>query len=153
MLHRPFNISALDADQLRRGLVELGGRDPARAAAIHQRARESRAAFAPGFLGDPATGALSGDDAAEEAFFEAHPARPCPALDPATGLCELYPHRPIGYRTYGPPMRIEGVDLPPCRLCFVESPSAEIAARRSRAPPSRIRSKRPLAKPASRRKP
>jgi len=123
----PFNISALDADRLRRGLEQLAARDPVRAAAIRERARESCAAFAADFPGDPATGALSGDDTAEEPFFEAHAGRPCPALDPATGLCELYAHRPIGCRTYGPPMRIEGVDLPPCRLCFVESPPVEIA--------------------------
>jgi Fe-S-cluster containining protein len=127
----PFNISALDADRLRRGLDELARRDPARAEAIRERAREACAAFAPDFRGDPATGALSGDEAAEDAFCDAHAARPCPALDPATGYCDLYAHRPIGCRSYGPPMRIEGVDLPPCRLCFVDAPPAAIEACRT----------------------
>ncbi len=30
---------------------------------------------------------------------------PCPALDPATGHCDLYVHRPITCRTFGPPVR------------------------------------------------
>jgi Fe-S-cluster containining protein len=127
----PFNISALDADRLRRGLDELARRDPARASAIRERAREACAAFAADFPGDPSTGALSGDEASEEDFFERHTARPCPALDPSTGFCELYTHRPIGCRTYGPPMRIESVDLPPCRLCFVDAPFGAIDACRT----------------------
>ena len=98
----PFNISALDADRLRRGLDELARRDPARASAIRERAREACAAFAADFPGDP-----------------------------STGFCELDTHRPIGCRTYGPPMRIESVDLPPCRLCFVDAPFGAIDACRT----------------------
>lgn len=127
----PFNVSALDAERLRRGLEELSARDPARAEAIRERARNACAAFDADFPGDSRTGALSGDEAAEEAFFGRHAARPCPALDPASGFCELYTHRPIGCRTYGPPMRIEGVDLPPCRLCFVDASNAEADASRT----------------------
>jgi len=55
-----------------------------------------------------------------------------PALEPDTGRCELYAHRPIACRTFGPPMRIEGDDLPPCRLCFVGASETEVDAARGR---------------------
>ena len=76
-------------------------------------------------------GAASGGEAAEEAFLERHAALPCPALDPSSGVCDLYAHRPIACRTYGPPMRIGGEDLPPCRLCFVGAAPEEVASRRT----------------------
>jgi len=66
-------------------------------------------------------------EAAREVFFERHGARPCPALDPRTGSCELYDARPLTCRTYGPPVHIGGESLPPCRLCFVGATPRAIA--------------------------
>lgn len=114
--HGPFPINGLDAARLRRGLAELAARDPERAAALVERARALLPILAPDFPGDVATGVLADDEA--DAYFERHAALPCPALDPPTGRCELYAHRPLSCRTYGPPVRIGATDLPPCDLCF-----------------------------------
>jgi len=115
----PFPITQLDARRLREGLAELRERDPARAAAIEERAAASARAMRRGFPGDPATGRLGEDEAARERFFARHETRPCPVLDPRTGACELYAVRPLTCRTYGPPIRFDDEKLPPCRLCFV----------------------------------
>jgi Fe-S-cluster containining protein len=69
---------------------------------------------------------LSDDDAAQEAYFEAHGPAPCPALDPASGACDLYAHRPLSCRTYGLPVRIGPEDLPPCPLCFTAASAARV---------------------------
>lgn len=114
----PFPITRLDASRLRRGLEELRERDPQRAAAIAERARLTVERMAKDFPGDRTTGRLSGDEADEDGFFEAQSAEPCPVLDPATQTCDLYVHRPVSCRTYGPPVTFGGQDLPPCRLCF-----------------------------------
>lgn len=123
----PFPITLLDARRLAEGLHELARRDPRRAAAVRRRALAAVHALRRGFPGDPATGRLSEDEAARERFFDRHGARPCPALEPQTGACELYAARPLNCRCYGPPVRIGGEDLPPCRLCFVDAGAREIA--------------------------
>ena len=126
----PFPINRLDVWRLREGLQALRDNDPSRAAAVEARAREAVAAMRDGFPGDPATGLLSGDEAAEDTFFEEHSDRPCPVLDPATQTCELYAHRPLSCRTYGPPVTFNARNLPPCRLCFTTStPEATEACR------------------------
>jgi Fe-S-cluster containining protein len=122
----PFPITELDAARLRNGLSELAARDAAAAARIRDRARTAARALAPGFPGDAARGVLGEDEAAREEYFTIHSAMPCPVLDPETGFCELYAHRPVSCRTFGPPMRIGGEDLPPCRLCFQGSTPAEV---------------------------
>ena len=61
---------------------------------------------------------LAEEDEAAEAYFARHGALPCPALDPETGRCDLYAHRPLTCRTFGPPVKIGEAALPPCRLCF-----------------------------------
>ena len=114
----PFPINRLDASRLRQGLEELRDKDPQRAAAVVERARRTVDQLAKDFPGDPTTGRLSGEEAEEDRFFEAHSALPCPVLDPATQTCDLYAHRPVSCRTYGPPVTFGGQDLPPCRLCF-----------------------------------
>lgn len=124
----PFPITMLDAWRLQRALQELAARDPARAEAIRRRAERAATRMRPDFPGDPQSGVLSGDAEAQDEFFERHAALPCPALDPATGLCELYPARPISCRTFGLPVRIGDEDLPPCRLCFRGATAAEIEA-------------------------
>jgi Fe-S-cluster containining protein len=95
----PFSITQLDALRLSRGLEKLAKRAPRRAARV--RAAAARA---------------TGDD-----DF-------CPALDPATGRCDLYAARPITCRTFGPPVRCGAEAVGICELCFKGASDAEIAA-------------------------
>lgn len=54
---------------------------------------------------------------------------PCPALDPATGLCEVYAHRPTTCRVFGPPVRSgEEGGLGVCELCYHGASAEEIAS-------------------------
>jgi Fe-S-cluster containining protein len=122
----PFPITALDARRLRAGLRALEERDPDRAAALVRRARASAEAIQADFPGDPVSGRLGADDAAADRFCERHAAEPCPALDPATHRCDLYDHRPVSCRTYGPPVRIGAEALPPCPLCFQGAPASVV---------------------------
>lgn len=124
--HGPFPIHRLDAWRLARGLADLAGRDAPRAAAIARRARAQIEIFAQDFPGDPKLGLLEETEEAQEAFFTRHAALPCPALDPATGFCDLYDHRPSTCRTFGPPVRIGDADLAPCDLCFREASPEEV---------------------------
>lgn len=114
----PFPITALDARRLRRGLALLAATHPARAQALRARAHDAVAVFTPCFPGDAATGRLDDDDQAEEAFAARFSGHACPALDPASGRCELYAWRPLSCRTYGPPVRVGVTDLPACERCF-----------------------------------
>jgi Fe-S-cluster containining protein len=114
----PFPINLLDARRLIRGLAEMAGSEPARAARIEARAREAVERMRSDFAGDAEQGILTEDDAAQDAFFECHGDRPCPALDPATGRCEVYAFRPWTCRTFGPPIQIGHERLPPCPHCF-----------------------------------
>jgi Fe-S-cluster containining protein len=122
----PFPVNLLDAARLRAGRAELAGVDPARAAALRARAEKSVADMAGCFPGDTRTGRLADDDSAQDAFFARFASRPCPALDPETGGCDLYAWRPVSCRTYGLPVRLGLEDLPPCRLCFAGSTAAEV---------------------------
>ena len=102
--HGSFEISQLDAQRLRNGLAELEIHDSQRAAAVRDRARLA------------AQLANFGDD------------EPCPALDPATGVCDLYASRPITCRCFGPPVRCESGAIGVCELCFDGATDEEIAA-------------------------
>jgi len=126
----PFPITRLDAMRLREGLDALRQSDPERAARITERARAAVDVLRADFPGDAARGLLEGDEEAEDRFLERHSEMPCPVLDPATQTCELYAHRPVSCRTYGPPVRFNGQDLPPCRLCFTTSEPQQIEAAR-----------------------
>jgi Fe-S-cluster containining protein len=53
---------------------------------------------------------------------------PCPALDPATGHCDLYASRPLTCRTFGPPVRCGSDAVGVCELCFSGATDDEIAA-------------------------
>lgn len=125
--HGPFPINALDVRRLRAGLDLLSQRDPERAAAVVERAERLLPVLRSGFPGDPGTGVLDDGDEADE-YFARHAGLPCPALDPGTGCCDLYEHRPLSCRTFGPPVRIGLSDLPPCRLCFMGASPEEIDA-------------------------
>jgi Fe-S-cluster containining protein len=126
----PFPVNALDAWRLREGLRVLEEKDPERAEAVRRRARAAVQEMAEAFPGNRETGELTDDEQAEEAFCERFRALACPALDPATGACDLYEARPISCRTYGPPVRFGAQDLPPCRLWFAQSSPAAIEAAR-----------------------
>lgn len=124
----PFPISQLDARRLRLGLAELDVQDAARASRVRQRARESVARIAPEFPGDPVTGLLDEGEAADARFAAFADDEPCPALDPETGMCDLYASRPITCRTFGPPMRCGSEAVGICELCYQGATDAEIAA-------------------------
>src|SRR5215470_15324929 len=125
----PFPISQLDAARLQEGMRELEATDPVRAARVRDRARESVGRLAPNFPGNPNTGILAEDEGAEARFADFADDEPCPALDPATGMCDLYSFRPMTCRTFGPPVRSgpEG-GLGVCELCYHGASDKEIAA-------------------------
>lgn len=122
-----FAINALDALRLQHGLLELERSDPARAEQVRERARKSATRLAPAFPGNPTTGTLHKDPASLARFEDFANDEPCPALDPTTGLCDLYSSRPLTCRTFGPPVRTEG-GLGICELCFDGATAEEIAA-------------------------
>jgi Fe-S-cluster containining protein len=97
-----FAINQLDALRLRAGLSKLEESAPERAARVRQRAREAVSRLAKDFPGDPVSGLLDGGKEAERRFAGFANDEPCPALDPATGLCELYESRPMTCRVFGP---------------------------------------------------
>lgn len=122
--HGVFEITLLDALRLQEGFKELQSRDPERATRVLLRAKTAVENYAADFPGDPITGILNGDDTAFEAFANDDP---CPALDPATGTCDLYEARPITCRVFGPPIRSEG-GLGVCELCYHGATEEQIAA-------------------------
>ena len=124
-----FGINSLDSVRLQAGRAELEKSDPARAARILKRARQSRARLAADFPGNPRTGVLDEDetDEAERRFAEFGNEEVCPVLDPDTGQCELYDARPMTCRTFGPPVQSEG-GLGVCELCYHGATDEDIAA-------------------------
>lgn len=124
----PFDITALDAARLTAGLSELRNGEPLRAVAVVERADVAWRLLVQGFPGDAEAGTLSEDDAGREQFFARHSQLACPALDPLSGLCDLYSWRPLSCRTFGGPMRAGDTLLPPCELCFREAAPGELAA-------------------------
>ena len=133
--HGVFEISALDAQRLREGLLYVEAEDSTKGQRLHTRIAAARAHLAPFFPGDPGTGILFQHEEAEqqiELFEEAFHAEACPILDPATQTCDLYAHRPILCRTFGPPIRNDHADpdagVAVCELCFTQASDSEIAA-------------------------
>jgi Fe-S-cluster containining protein len=122
-----FAINQLDALRLQRGLADLDARAPERAARIRQRARAAVARFSGEFPGDPVTGLLAESEESLLRFENFANDEPCPVLDPETGLCELYPSRPMTCRVFGPPVRSED-GLGVCELCFQGASHEQIAA-------------------------
>jgi Fe-S-cluster containining protein len=122
-----FPINQLDAERLRRGLAELERHAPKRAARVRERARESVARLAAEFPGDPVSGILDEGAEAAASFSDFANDEPCPALDPATGNCELYEARPMTCRVFGPPVQSED-GLGVCELCYQGASDKEIAA-------------------------
>ena len=122
-----FAINQLDAARLQQGLQELIGRDPMRGEAVRTRANSSVERLRAGFPGDPFTGLLDHSEAAEAQFEDFANDEPCAALDPATGLCDLYLHRPVTCRVFGPPVK-SGDGLSVCELCYHGATEEQIAS-------------------------
>jgi len=127
-----FPIAHEDAARLRKGLAALEQSDPSKAAGIHARVADSLTHLDPWFPGDLTTGILNEDHKAAILFEEFANDEPCPVLDPDRGTCDLYEHRPILCRTFGPPVRTPGdggeINLATCELCFTHATTEEIAA-------------------------
>ena len=109
----------------------LRSAEPALAADVEWRARAWIAEFGAKFPGDAETGLLSDSDG--ESFEEFANEAACPALDPATGQCDVYAWRPMTCRVFGPPVRMEAatdesVALGHCELCFAGASQSEVAA-------------------------
>jgi Fe-S-cluster containining protein len=123
-----FAISQLDVARLQKGLNDLKSSDPRRAARVKQRAQQAVKRLSATFPGNPKTGILDEGEDAEAAFEEFANDEPCPALDPATGACELYDSRPMTCRTFGPPVRSgEESALAVCELCYHGASDQQIA--------------------------
>ena len=127
--HGAFPLNALDARRLRAGMADLQHSDPARASRVAARASTWLAEHLPAFPGDPATGILGTTEADELAFEDYANDAACPALEPETGLCDLYSARPMTCRVFGPPVRSgEEGGLAVCELCFTHAQPEEIEA-------------------------
>jgi len=124
-----FAINALDAARLRVGMQVLRSTVPSLAAEIERRAEVWIASYGPDYPGDLTTGTLGGSDAQQKRFEEFANDAACPALDPATGRCDVYRWRPMTCRVFGPPVRMgDGDALGHCELCFRGATEAEIKA-------------------------
>jgi Fe-S-cluster containining protein len=127
--HGAFAINALDVERLRAGMVALRVGNPALAAEMERRARVWLDEHGPDFPGDLETGLLGTSIEDQQRFEEFANDAACPALDPATGRCDVYSWRPMTCRVFGPPVRMgEGEALGCCELCFVGAREDEIAA-------------------------
>ena len=127
--HGAFAINALDAARLNAGMEALRVLDPERALAVARRARTWIEEYGPEFPGDAGTGMLGMSDEEQARFEDFANEAACPALDPATGLCDVYAWRPMTCRVFGPPVRMgDGNALGCCELCFVGASEKEIAA-------------------------
>jgi len=127
--HGAFAINALDAARLRAGMEALRVSAPDRASEVELRARAWIDEHGDAFPGDRQTGVLGTSLAEQERFEDFDSDAPCPALDPATGRCDLYAWRPMTCRVFGPPVRVaDGEALGCCELCFNGATETEIAA-------------------------
>ena len=121
-----FAINALDAARLKQALHAAA---PSTSEAIKQRARDWIAQFGPDFPGDRTTGILGTSEEDQARFEEFANDAPCPALNPETGLCDVYEGRPMTCRVFGPPVRMAAGDaLGCCELCFHGASETDIAA-------------------------
>lgn len=138
----PFPINQLDVARLHEGMRQLVAADPACAKRVQDRARDYLERLLPTFPGDPATGILAQDEETEARFADFANDEPCPALDPATGMCDLYAFRPMTCRTFGPPVRSgpKG-DLGVCELCYHGASDEQIAACEMKPDPDNLEQK------------
>jgi Fe-S-cluster containining protein len=124
-----FAINQLDALRLKVGMVTLRSSEPETAAQIERRAQAWINAHGAEFPGDLETGELGEAERDRERFEEFANEAPCPALDPATGRCDVYEWRPMTCRVFGPPVRMgDGAALGHCELCFHGAGKDEVKA-------------------------
>jgi Fe-S-cluster containining protein len=127
--HGAFAISALDAARLQSGMKTLSISDPQTSESIHDRARTWITEHAPDFPGNLDTGILGISEQDQARFEDFANDAPCPALNPQTGLCDIYDFRPMTCRVFGPPIRVaDGDSFACCELCFIGATDNEIAA-------------------------
>jgi Fe-S-cluster containining protein len=127
--HGAFAINALDAARLQSGMQSLDSADPSTAQAIRNRAQVWLDEHAPNFPGNRDTGILGASEEDQARFEDFANDAPCPALNPQTGLCDIYAFRPMTCRVFGPPVRMaEGDALGCCELCFIGATEDQIAA-------------------------
>ena len=127
--HGAFAINGLDAARLQSGMNALDISDPDTAAELRRRAQAWLVQYRPDFPGDPSTGLLGTSEEDQARFEDFANDAPCPALNPETGLCDIYPFRPMTCRVFGPPVRVaDGDALACCELCFVGATDDQIAA-------------------------
>ena len=126
--HGAFAINPLDALRLRAGMVRLSESEPGLAAAIEIRAQQYLREFEADFPGDLTSGMLGTSEREQAAFEEFANDAACPALNPESGLCDLYSARPMTCRVFGPPIRSGAEEaLAVCELCFTEATAEEVA--------------------------
>jgi len=128
-----FAINTLDATRLRAGMETLRHSNPTLAAEIERRARAWVEVHGAAFPGDLETGRLGQTESERERFEDFANEAACPALDEATGRCDVYAWRPMTCRVFGPPVRMDvGMDacsaLGHCELCFHGASEAEVAS-------------------------
>jgi Fe-S-cluster containining protein len=130
--HGAFAINVLDAARLAEGMSSLRASNPVLAAEIELRARAWLAEHGTSFPGDPETGALGTSESDQTLFEDFANDAACPALDPATGRCDVYQWRPMTCRVFGPPVRATGENgaegLGHCELCFIGATPEQVAA-------------------------
>ena len=130
--HGAFAINALDAARLRDALHAAAS---STLEAVQRRAQAWVAEFGPDFPGDRVTGIL-GTSEEDQGRFEAFAQdAACPALNPESGLCDVYAGRPMTCRVFGPPTRMgEGDALGCCELCLWERASKRLRPARCPCP-------------------
>jgi Fe-S-cluster containining protein len=127
--HGAFVVNPLDALRLRAGMDILRATELALAAEIERRARAWIEEHGAQFPGDAETGLLGDSKVDRERFEDFANEAACPALDPATGRCDVYEWRPMTCRVFGPPVRMgDGGELGHCELCFASAGKDEVAA-------------------------
>jgi Fe-S-cluster containining protein len=127
--HGAFVLSPLDVLRLRAGMEKLRETEPELAAEIAHRAGMWVVEHGAEFPGDVETGLLGNSPEERERFEGFASAAACPALDPATGRCDVYAWRPMTCRVFGPPIRMgDGAALAHCELNFVGASEDEVAA-------------------------
>src|SRR5579872_2939865 len=89
--HGAFAINALDVARLR---AAVHAADPGTAQTLRARAQLWIDRYGPDFPGDPQAGVLGTSDEDQARFDDFANDAACPALNPATGLCDIYAGRP-----------------------------------------------------------
>ena len=113
-------------------MINLRATNPELAAEIERRSRAWLAKYGSDFPRDSETGILGTSDADQVSFEDFANEAPCPALEPASGRCDVYAWRPMTCRVFGPPVRsvsdrgAEG--LGHCELCFIGATPEKVSA-------------------------